>query len=58
MGLAERKKITEFYHELVFAKIQGKISQAELVKRLNAGCPSLHQREVDRKSAAAGEREL
>jgi len=34
MGLLERKNVTEFYHNLVFAKIAGRISQAELDRRL------------------------
>lgn len=33
MGLSERKKITEFYHNLLFAKIKGLISQSELERR-------------------------
>ena len=57
MGILERKKITEFYHGLVFAKIQGRISWEDFNRKLNAGCPVIHQRAVDRKSQAAGERE-
>lgn len=58
MGILERKKVTEFYHALVFAKLAGRISQSELEEKLKLGFPSIHQREIDRKSAAAGEREV
>ncbi len=57
MGRTEREQITQFYHDLVFARIEGKITQKELEKRLKAsGFIHLQQRQIDHKSAAAGER--
>ena len=33
MGLAERMRTTKFFHDLLFAKMAGGISQAELDRR-------------------------
>ena len=52
MGIAERRKTTKFYHNLVFAKIKGMISQAELERRLN----NMSSTTLDRKTQAAGEK--